>query len=225
MHGKIDRHVEHPRSLGKIHAEKEDVAPAGMREVHSHGCRFPQDGKHARSCGAVARSSEQFGPDPKGVIGRMANTKHPLVAAEAAHAAPHLIGECLEAEVSVGRRKGARDRIRRAVLPLCREECLDRLLKPAVQQMLIPLVRNQSGVSLATPFAIRRQPVRQVKPVDRIQEKQRPHAFVQVCALPPKHLKRSRLRQQLLDGQLAADSIGRAVTGVRLRRRDDRDEP
>jgi len=90
MHGEVDGDVEDAGPLGKVHAEEEDVAPAGMREVHPHGGRFAEQGKHP---GRVA--GEEFGADPQGVVGRVPHAKHPLVAAQTADAAPNLVGERL----------------------------------------------------------------------------------------------------------------------------------
>ena len=55
MHTEIDRHIENSGTLGMIHAQKEDVAPAGMREVHPHRRRFAEHWKGLsllRSCAA-----------------------------------------------------------------------------------------------------------------------------------------------------------------------------
>ena len=49
VHGKVDRHVEHAGSLGKVHTEKEDVAPAGVGEIHPHRRRFTEHGIHSRA--------------------------------------------------------------------------------------------------------------------------------------------------------------------------------
>ena len=49
----IDRDVQDPRALGKVHAEEEDVAPAAVRQVHADGRGLAQD----RERPAAPRSS------------------------------------------------------------------------------------------------------------------------------------------------------------------------
>jgi hypothetical protein len=44
-HAQVDGDVEHARAFGEIHAQKEDVAPAAVTEVHTHGGGFVKDGK------------------------------------------------------------------------------------------------------------------------------------------------------------------------------------
>ena len=58
MHAEVDRDVQHLRALGIIHAEKENVAPAAMRQVHAHRGAFAQDrvGAVARRCAAAVRA-------------------------------------------------------------------------------------------------------------------------------------------------------------------------
>ena len=55
VHAEVDGDVEHPRALGKIHAEEENVAPAAVGEVHAHRGALAQDG--LRRVAAACRSS------------------------------------------------------------------------------------------------------------------------------------------------------------------------
>ena len=73
----------------------------------------------------------------------MSDAKHPLIAAEPAHAPPHLIGQRLEAEVAIGSGKGARDRVRRPMLLLRGKKTFNRLFEPSAQQVLVTVVGNQ----------------------------------------------------------------------------------
>ena len=249
MYGEVDRHVEHPRPLGKVHPEEEDVAPPGMREIHPDGRRFPKHRIHARAIRPDGRLGEQFRPDAQGVIGGMANAKHPLVAAKAADAPPHLIGQRLEPEIAIRCREGAGDRVRRSVGFLRRKESLDRLLEPPVQQMLVALVGNQRGIEMADPTALSLrkpnrvsdsafrkpnrvsdgdlpcQPCRHVKPVDRVEKKQCPHAFVEVAAFAAKPLERGALPEQLLERSPSTHGLHRLIPRGRVGGGDDRDEP
>ena len=50
----IDRHIEDPRCLGAIHPEEEDVAPAGMRQIHPDRRRFLEERERGRGPGRPA---------------------------------------------------------------------------------------------------------------------------------------------------------------------------
>ena len=68
------------------------------------------------------------------MIGRMAHAEHPLVAAHGTDAAPHLIGQRLEAEALIDGGQRAGEGVARAAFLLRGEELAQRLLEPAVQQ-------------------------------------------------------------------------------------------
>ena len=98
----VDRDVEHAGPLGKIHAQKEDVAPAAVREVHADRGPFDEDGEGVFRSGAAS----QGGADFQGVVGGVAHAEHPLVAADRADAAADLVGQGLEADGLVGGGQG-----------------------------------------------------------------------------------------------------------------------
>src|SRR5262245_10746614 len=104
MDTQVNRAVEDPRSFGKIHPQKKDVAPGAVREVHPHRSFLAEDRKTRR----IGARSEQFGPNSQGMIGDVPCPKHPLVAAYHAYAAPDLVGQGLKREpmVSVGQSAG-----------------------------------------------------------------------------------------------------------------------
>ena len=87
MHAQIDGDVQRARAFGEVHAQKEDVAPAAVRQVHAHGGGFAQEGEKTAAEGAAQRPLYS-----QGVVVRVADAKHPLVAQQGAHTAPHLIG-------------------------------------------------------------------------------------------------------------------------------------
>ena len=214
VHAQVDRHIEHPRPLGIVHAEEEDVAPAGVREVHPHGRRFAEQRK-----GAVLAAGEQFRADAEGVVGRMPDAKHPLVAPQRPHALADLIGERLQAEFTVADREGARDRIRRAMLLLALQKLGDRLLEPPMEQMVVAGMGNEGGNA-----ATGRQASGKVEAMDAGQEKQRPHAVVEARARMAEGLERRRLGEQFVGRRRVADTLERLVADRRLVRLDDRDQ-
>ena len=55
VNAEVNRDIEHARAFGKIHAEKENVAPAGVAQIHAHRGAFAQHG-----VGAVAAALQQF---------------------------------------------------------------------------------------------------------------------------------------------------------------------
>ena len=110
------------------------------REVHAHRRALAQD-----RVGAVARSRcEQFRPEAQRVVGRVPHAEHPLVAAHRAHAAAHLVGQRLKRQPVIGRRQRAGDGVAGAFGLLHREEVVDGLLEPALQQVLVAFERDQS---------------------------------------------------------------------------------
>ena len=214
VHAQVDRHVQHPRSLGIVHAEEEDVAPAGVREVHPHRRRFAEHRK-----GAVLTAGQQFGSDAKGVIGRMPDAKHPLVAPQRPHALADLIGERLQAEFTVADREGARDRVGRPMLPLALQKRSDRLLKSPMEQMVVAGMGNEGGGATAG-----RQPSGELEAMNAGQEKKRPHAVVEARARLAEGLECRRLGEQFIGRSRGADTLERLVADRRLVRLDDRDQ-
>ena len=137
----------------------------------------------------------------------MSDAKHPLIAAEPAHAPPHLIGQRLEAEVAIGGGKGARDRVRRPMLLLRGKKTFNRLFEPSAQQVLVAVVGNQCGIALPRPTAAAaevlclrkpnrvsdggspRQSCRHMEPVNGIQKEKPPHPFVEVATFMTESLE------------------------------------
>ncbi len=84
-HGEIDRHVDDPGAFRVVHAEKENIAPAAVSEVHAHRSRLAQDRKNRIACKKLCTEAEWI------VVG-VAGAEHPLIAAHTAYAASHLVG-------------------------------------------------------------------------------------------------------------------------------------
>ena len=215
MHRQVDGDVEHPRGLGIVHAEEEDVAPAGMGKVHPHRGGFPQHRKELTAA-ANAAAVEQLRANPQGMVGGMAHAKHPAVASKRPHAPPHLVGKRLQSKVVVGGRQAAAKRIGRAAAPLLGEKDLDRLCETAVEQMLVAGVGNQRGC--------RAELGRQKEAVDRREEEQAPHSLVEVGAGVAKRVESLALRQQFCRGEPPADRLDAGVAVLRLGGSDDRHE-
>jgi len=142
----------------------------------------------------------------------MPHPEHPLIALDHPDAAADLIGERLEAEPLVGRGQGARDAVGRTLGPLHREEVIERLLEPAVQQQVEPGTRYQA---LARPSR-RRQPARQVEPVNGIEEEERAHTLVEVVARAPEGIELGTLGQQVGRRRGPAPGVERLVANRRV---------
>ena len=166
--------------------------------------------------GSAALRSQQLGADAQRIIGGMADAEHPLVAAHGAHAAAHLVGQGLEAERVVGGGQGAGDRGARPARAPAREEDVDRLLEPALQQMRCSRRTGCSARAAASGLA------REVEAVDGVEEEQRAHALVEVVAGAAEAVERVALGQQLFERGIAADGIERAVAFVGIAGGDDR---
>ena len=110
VNAKIDRHIQDARAFGKIHAQKKNVTPPAMGQVHAYGRPLAKNGEPA-----VFTSLEQFGPDAQRLILRMAHAKHPLVAAHRTHTATDLVGQSLKRQPMISRRQGAGNGIARAL--------------------------------------------------------------------------------------------------------------
>ncbi len=142
MYPQVNGDVEHLGALGEIHAQEEDVAPAAVREVHAHRGAFAQN-----RVGAVARvGPQQLRPDAQRVIGRVPHAEHPLIAAHRADAAADLVGQRLKRQPVVSRRQGARDGVAGAFRLLHRQEMINGLLEPALEQVLVAFEGDESSV-------------------------------------------------------------------------------
>ena len=128
-HAQVDGDVQHARAFGEVHAQKENVAPAAVAQVHADRCGFPQNRKEAAGV-----ALEQFGANPEGRVFRVRGAKHPLVPAHRAHAAPYLVRERLKAQRTVPGGQGAREGSAGSRGGLGGEEYVERFFEPALQQ-------------------------------------------------------------------------------------------
>ncbi len=215
MHAEVDRHIEDFGSLGKVHAQKEDVAPAAMREVHADGRGFPQN-----RVGAVRRvTPKQLRPQAQRLIRGVSHAEHPLVAANGAHAAADLVGKGLERQPVVSCRQGAGDGIVGSGRPHGGQEMLDSFLEPPLEQVLKPMKWNFRGLSIAARRFQQRR--RQMKTMDRVKKEQSANAFVEIATLSPERIERRALSQKLGCRQSRAGAFQRAIADFRAGRRDD----
>ena len=123
--GEIDGDVENARAFGIVHAEEENVAPSAVSQVHAHRSRLAQDGKNGIA-------GEKFRPEAEGIVVGVAGAEHPLVAADAAHTAAHLVGKSLEAERTVAGGKRTGDGGAGAMFALGGEKDFDGFFKAAL---------------------------------------------------------------------------------------------
>ena len=142
------------------------------------GVRSRSIGNGPSGCG----SAQQFGTQPQRMVGGMAETEHPLVAAHLADAAAHLVGERLKGQCAIGRRQGAGQGVAWPVRRLLGQEELYRLIEAAQQQTAIALERHS---------AARRQigTERQMVAVDRGEKEQGAHALVEVAGFLTKNVQ------------------------------------
>ena len=143
-------------------------------------------GKGASSAGA----RQQLRPDAQRLVGRVADAEHPLVAAHRAHAAPHLVGQGLEAQAVIGLGQRAGDRLARPLRCLRLQEDVDGLLEAALQQVGVAVERDEAP-------ALHAGLAGQVEAVDGVEEEQRPHALVEVVAGAAEGVQLGALGQQL----------------------------
>ena len=168
-HAEIDGDVQHPRAFGKIHPQEEDVAPSAVRQVHAHGRGFAQNRK--QRIGLPSR--QQLRTDAQRIVGGMAGAEHPLVAAHGAHAAPHLVGQRLEAQRAICGGQRARDGRPRPARSLGRQEDVQRLLETALQQIGVSRERYQAAPRARIPH-----PRRNMKTMDGVEKEQGADALV-----------------------------------------------
>ena len=166
--------------------------------------------------GRGASRCQQFGANAQRIVGRMAGAEHPLVAAHRAHAAAHLVGQGLEPKRAVagGQRAGKRRRSGRR-RPARRGRC-----------RWLPRSGASAGWCSRRKESARCAPGvsrgRNVKAVDGVQEKQGPHALVEVVAARAGTGRAPRIRAAVL--RVAAPRqkrFERAIAGLRIAGGDD----
>ncbi|OQA22414.1 MAG: hypothetical protein BWY63_00848 [Chloroflexi bacterium ADurb.Bin360] len=182
MNTQVNGNIEHPSALRIIHAQEENVTPTAVAQIHAHRGDFTQQREEP-----IRGSSAEFWTHPQGVIRRMPNAEHPLIAAHRPHTPSHLIRQSLESQPVIGCRQCAGKRLRGTLLRLRREETLNSFLKTAIEQVNIALVGNQSP-------ALQRRMLGQMKAMERVQEEKRPHPFVEILTAAAESLQGAALR-------------------------------
>ena len=210
MHAQVDGNVEHPRALGEVHPEKEDVAPSAMRQVHPDGSALAQDRMRRVAVGGA----QQFGPDAQRLVERVAEAEHPCVAPRGAHSMAHLVGKRLKAERVVRRSQRARKRFACALRGLRAKETADRLLESALQHPAETVVWHPAGAQELGPG-------RQVIAVYRREEEQRADAPVQVGLLPAVAFEFGAGGKQLGGRPAGTPAFNREIPRFRRRGLDD----
>ncbi len=182
-----------------------------MGEVHAHGGCLVEDRKERFAL--LAGALEQRRPHPEGLVGRVADAKHPLVAAHRAHAAADLVGQGLEAQAAVGFGEGAGQ----CVVERLGQEDVDSLLEAAFEQIRVAIKRHQAAGG--EPWF-----QRQVKAIDGIKEEEGAHPFVEVVAGAPEAVEGGALVQQLCQRRGAAKGVQGTIADGRVRGGNDLNE-
>src|ERR1051326_2569971 len=168
-----------------------------MRQIHPNGRGLSQ--YRERRC-----AFEQLAPDAQRVVIGMAGAEHPLVAADAAHAAAHLIGKRLEGERAITGGERARDGRARAAPVERGEEGIERFLEAALQQVGVAVERDQRA-------RIGARPQRNMKAVNGVEEEQGAYALVEVVAGAAETIELAAGFEQLVERRAAAQRFERGV--------------
>ena len=142
VNSEVHGDVEHLGPLGVVHAQKENVGPGRVGEIHPHRCQFAEDG-----VGSVWGSFQEFRSQSQWLIGGMTHAEHPLVASHGAHTASDLVGEGLKSQSVVSGRQGRGDAIGRPLRLELSEKAVDGLFEAAVEQMFEASKRNQTRMA------------------------------------------------------------------------------
>ena len=209
-HAQVDGNVEHTRAFGEIHSQEEDVAPAAMAQVHTYRSSLSQDRKEM--VGGLAL--QKFGVNAQGCVLGMGSAKHPLVAPNGAHAAAHLVGKSLKTERPIACRERAREGGARSRSGLGGEENVQSFLEPSLQQIGVAGKRNQRKRSPALPSG-------DVKAMNGIEKKQRPHALVKIVAAAAEMVECRAFFQQGFKRRGPAQRVQRAIASLRIARGND----
>jgi hypothetical protein len=213
MDAQVDRDVKHAGTLGVVHAQEENVAPTRVSEVHSHRRALAEDWIRA-----IEAAGEEFGFEAQGLVCGMTGAEHPLVAADAAHAAADLVGKGLEGEAMVGDSEGTAKTLAGAGGAERVTETLDGFLETALEEMLES--REWDELFRVAGAGISGEQRRKVKPMDRVKEEQGSDTFVEVGALSAKLFEGIRGFEKGLPGQAGQPVIKGLVANIRVRARD-----
>ena len=151
------------------------------------------------------------------MVRRMSHAEHPLVAAHRPHAAPDLVGEGLKGDALIYDRQRAGDGVAGAGAFLRCQENFQGLLEPPLQQVFKTPEGNHARRRCG-------QFARQMKPVDRVEEKQGAHALVQIIAGAPEGVQLRAGGDEFSGRGLFAEGVQRLVANRGIRRGDDFDE-
>ena len=212
-HGQINRRIDDLRTFRVIHTEEEDVAPATVRKIHAHGRTFAQD----RITVGAFDDGQQLGTDSQRYISRMPGTKHPLVAADCAHASAHLIRQRLKRQPMIGFPKCAGERNGWAISQQTRQKDVNSFRISAVEHVLIAAVRDASAFT-ADKLS------RQMKAVNRIEEEETADAIIQVVAGSPILVELLTFHKQFVERQAEAGSVERSIADSDVGRNDNVEE-
>ncbi len=180
-----------------------------MGQVHAHRRGLAQDGEEGRLVIAL----EQFRPHSQGLVGRMADAEHPLIAAHRAHAAAHLVGQRLKAQAAVSGGQGAGDGLAGSLGGLDGQEDVDGFLETALEQVQVAFVGHLAAGCVGLE--------RQMEAVNGVKEKQGPNPNVEVVAFAPQPVQSLALGQQVGQGRCPAVGVQRAVALGRIVGGDD----
>ena len=184
-----------------------------MGEVHSYGRQLAQNW-----IAAIGRAFQKLRPEPKRLIRWMTHAEHPLVALHGPHAAADLISQGLEGQTVVGRGQGRSDAVGWTLRLEFSEKAIDGLFEATVEQVFKPGKGDQASVSRGSQFG------REVEPMERRQEEQRPNPLVQILGIAAELVEGGARFKQLGQTCRPGPGLQRAVPHGRLWRRDEVDE-
>jgi hypothetical protein len=144
------------------------------------------------------------------------HAKHPLIAPHTPNTSTHLIRQCLKGQTVVSHSERTGKTVARTFPALNTQEGLNRFLKPAMKQMFVTLERNQRAPPPGPELGLR-QSRWKVKPLQGVEEEQRPHPFIEILASPPERLQDIALPQQLSEVSRGASRLQRLVADLGVR--------
>ena len=144
----------------------------------------------------------------------MAGAEHPVIAADRADRATHLVGQGLEAQAAIGGGQGGREGSVGPAVFLDAQEGVDCFFEAASEQVFAAGEGDQpAGVGAGT--------VGQVEAVDGVEEEQRADLLVQVVVGTAKAVKGGTLLQERFEGKVAAEFVEGAIPLRRIGSGDD----
>ena len=189
VHAQVHGDVEHPRALGIVHSEEENVRPTAVAEIEADGRVFGEDGEEVFR----AFPREHFRADAKRMRFGVADAEHPLIAPAFADAAANLVEQGLKGEMMVGLGQGAEMGAVRALLPHRGPEPGNGRLETAPEQI------GKAVIGQAARF-LELAGLREMESKESMQKEGRPDPLVEIL----------RFAAETFEGVAAIEQFARA---------------